>query len=180
MKTYHLSAAGRRTAIILLVGALVIWAFALWTFGTTIAGADQQDDLSVGRVVTTLLMLVLIVATPLMVWNIFEEWAATYQVVDEGLRFRSLGIELVYPWTGVQAINRLDADSDEPMDEIVLTEDFTGQIRNPILRFLHAQAYGRKKLPIYDGLADRDELLDEIRRRAGLPDIESQPATESV
>ncbi|HEX5690413.1 MAG TPA: hypothetical protein VFX76_10450, partial [Roseiflexaceae bacterium] len=27
---------------------------------------------------------------------------------------------------------------------------------------------GRRKLPLYAGLQDRDELLDEIRRRAGL------------
>ena len=36
MKTYRLSSAGRRTARILLVGALIIWAFALWTFRRTL------------------------------------------------------------------------------------------------------------------------------------------------
>src|SRR5437879_4282121 len=58
--------------------------------------------------------------------------------------------------------------SDELMDELLLREDYTRQIRNPLLRFLHGQAYGRRKLPLYAGLQDRDELLVEIRRRAGL------------
>ena len=37
-----------------------------------------------------------------------------------------------------------------------------------MLRWLHAQAYGRLRLPIYAGLAERDELLAEIRQRTGL------------
>jgi hypothetical protein len=50
----------------------------------------------------------------------------------------------------------------------VLNQDYTGQVRNRLLRFLHAQAYGRTRLPIYAGVEDRDELLAEIRQRAGL------------
>jgi hypothetical protein len=113
-------------------------------------------------------MLVLIVATPLVVWNILEEWAAAYTLAEDGLRFTSLGVALTYPWAGIDAIRRVDEDSDEPIDELVLREDYTRQIRNPALRFLHAQAYGRTRLPLYAGLEDRDELLAEIRRRAGL------------
>jgi hypothetical protein len=37
-----------------------------------------------------------------------------------------------------------------------------------LLRFLHAQAYGRTKLPIYAGVADRDDLLAVICQRAEL------------
>ena len=36
MKTYRISPSGRRTALILLVGALIIWVFALWTFSSTL------------------------------------------------------------------------------------------------------------------------------------------------
>jgi len=54
------------------------------------------------------------------------------------------------------------------------SKDYTGQIRNPLLRFLHAQAYGRKKLPIYAGVTERDQLLAEIRQRAGLVE-ENEP-----
>ena len=194
MKTYRLSSSGRRTALILLVGALIIWAFALWTFRRTlgvsynpllfwgslraaIQGPDGQG-LSIGQIVPALLMLVLIVATPLVVWNILEEWAAAYTPTDAGLRFASLGIDLLYPWAGIGAIRHLDEDSDEPMDELLLREDYTRQIRNPLLRFLHGQAYGRTKLPLYAGLQERDELLAEIRRRADLDTERQEPETE--
>ena len=192
MKTYRLSPSGRRTALILLVGALIIWAFALWTFRRTlgisynpllfwgslraaIQGQNGQG-LSIGQIVPALLMLVLIVATPLVIWNILEEWAATYTPTDAGLRFASLGVDMTYPWAGIGAIRRVDDDADEPMDELLLREDYTRQIRNPLLRFLHGQAYGRTKLPLYAGLQDRDELLAEIRQRASLVDEQPEPS----
>ena len=123
-------------------------------------------------------MLVLIVATPLVIWNILEEWAATYTPTDAGLRFASLGVDMTFPWAGIGAIRRVDDDADEPMDELLLREDYTRQIRNPLLRFLHSQAYGRTKLPLYAGLQDRDELLTEIRRRASLADEQVESSAE--
>lgn len=193
MKTYRLSPAGRRTAIILLIGAIIIWAFALWTFRSTLGisyhplefwgslRASVDKGLGVGQVVPALLMLVLIVATPLVVWNILEEWDAAYTPAEDGLRFSSLGVRLTYPWSGIAAIRPVDEDSDEPMDEIVLTQDYTGQIANPLLRFLHRQAYGRLRLPLYAGVQDREELLAEIRARAGLePAAPAAPAAPAV
>ena len=192
MKTYRLSSSGRRTALILLIGALIIWAFALWTFRSTLGisynplafwGTLRQSveqGLSVSQIVPALLMLVLIVATPLVIWNILEEWAAAYTPSDSGLRFESLGVALTYPWPGIAALRRVDADADEPIDEVILREDYTGQIRNPVLRFLHRQAYGRTKLPLYAGLEDRETLLDEIRRRAGLQEEDGEPAADAL
>jgi hypothetical protein len=187
MKSYSLSPAGRRTAIILLISALIIWAFALWTFRSTLGASDDPNTpfwsalqanlsqgLSVGQIVPALLMLVLIVATPLVVWNVLEEWAATYTPTDDGLRFDSLGVSLVYPWSGITGVRRQDEDSDEPVDELLLAEDYTKQISNPLLRFLHGQAYGRRRLPIYAGLEQRDELLAEIQSRAGLTEPEGE------
>jgi hypothetical protein len=191
MKSYRISGSGRRTAIILLVGALIIWAFALWTFRSTLGisynpvefwGTLRQSveqGLSISQIVPALLMLVLIVATPLVIWNLLEELAASYTPAEDGLRFAALGVKLSYPWAGVVAIRRVDEDSDEPMDELVLNQDYTGQIRNPLLRFLHAQAYGRTRLPIYAGVENRDELLSEIRQRAGLADAMIEPVAES-
>ncbi len=185
MKTYRLSSAGRRTAVILLIGALIIWVFALWNFRNTIATSSDPNaglldalranldrGLSIGQVIPALLMLVLIVATPLVVWNILEEWGASYTPTDDGLRFTSLGITLTYPWNGIIGIRRLDDDTDEPLDEVLLDADHTTQIKNPLLRWLHGQAYGRRRLPLYAGLEDRDALLEEIRLRSGLHDIE--------
>ena len=180
MKTYRISPSGRRTALILLVGALIIWIFAIWTFGSTLGisynpaafwgtlRASIEQGLSISQLVPALLMLVLIVATPLVIWNICEELAAAYSPADDGLHFTALGVKLIVPWAGISAIRLVDEDSDEPMDELVLNQDYTGQVRNRLLRFLHAQAYGRTRLPIYAGVEDRDELLAEIRQRAGL------------
>jgi len=180
MKTYRISSSGRRTALILLVGALIIWVFAIWTFGSTLGinanpaalwgklRASIEQGLSISQIVPALLMLVLIVATPLVIWNICEELAAAYTPAEDGLRFTAMGVRLTVPWAGIGAIRRVDEDSDEPMDELILREDYTGQIRNPLLRFLHAQAYGRTKLPIYAGVADRDNLLAAIREHAEL------------
>ncbi|NJM07372.1 hypothetical protein HC891_16090 [Candidatus Gracilibacteria bacterium] len=178
MKTYRLSPAGRRITLILLVGAVLIWAFALWSFSRTLGisynplqfwptlSASIEQGLTIGQIVPALLMLVLIVATPLLIWNLLEEWDAAYTPDEEGLRFTSLGVNLLYPWSSIAAVRRVDDDGDEPLDEILLTSDHTVQIRNPMLRFLHGQAYGRQRLPIYSGLAARDELLETIRQRA--------------
>ncbi|HEX5689339.1 MAG TPA: hypothetical protein VFX76_05025, partial [Roseiflexaceae bacterium] len=149
MKTYRLSVSGRRTALILLVGALIIWAFALWTFRSTLGisynplefwaslrasiQGENGQGLSIGQIVPALLMLVLIVATPLVIWNILEEWAAGYTPTDDGLRFASLGVDLTYPWAGIGAIRRVDDDADEPLDELLLDKDYTSQIANPLL-----------------------------------------------
>ncbi len=179
MQTYRLSATGRRKTLMLLIGALIIWGFALWSFRSTLnisynpirfwptLSAAIEQGLPISQLVPALLMLALIIATPLLIWNLLEEWAARYTPTEEGLRFESLGITLVYPWNAIQAIQRVDADSDEAFDELEFTGDYTRQIANPVLRFLHAQAYGRTRLPIYAGLADRDELLAEIQRRGG-------------
>jgi 4-amino-4-deoxy-L-arabinose transferase-like glycosyltransferase len=179
-KTYRLSPAGRRTALLLMLAALAIWLFAIWSFGNTLGisynplafvgelRASLDAGLGLGKIVPALLMLVLIVATPLLIWNILEEYAASYTVSDDGLRFEALGVALTYPWAGMHAVRRSDADSDEPLDEVLLDSDYTKQVKNGLLRFLHGQAYGRKVLPIYSGLERRDELLAEIRLRAGL------------
>lgn len=189
MKTYKLSPSGRRTAIILLVCALIIWGFAIWSFRSTLGSSDTanagffsalrdniEHGLSISQVVPALLMLVLIVATPLVVWNILEEWAASYTPTDDGLYFETLGVAMTYPWDGITGVQRPDDDPDDPMDELLLKDDYSRQIRNPVVRFLHRQAFGRRRLPIYAGLERRDELLAEIRTRAGLATEADTPA----
>ncbi len=181
MQTYRLSPAGRRLTLVLLVAALLIWAFAIWSFASTLRisynplqlwPSLQQslaDGLGVGQVVPALLMLALIVATPFLIWNLIEEWAAAYTPTPEGLRFESLGIRVTYPWTAISAVRRADDDAEEPLDELVLAGDQSAQITNPIVRFLHRQAFGAGRLPIFAGLEERDALLAEIHRRTELP-----------
>jgi hypothetical protein len=167
MKIYQLSPTGRRTSLVLLVGALIIFAFAIWTLQSSVAQALTSAP-GIGQIVPALLMVALLVATPLVVWNLLEEWSAGFAVTPEGLRFTSIGVDLTYPWSAIRGLRAVDDDSEEPMHELLLDADYTGQIRNPLVRFLHGQAYGRLKLPIYAGIADRDALLDDIRAHAGL------------
>lgn len=181
MKTYRLSASGRRTTIILLIGAFAIWGFALWSFRDTLnirydprfffstLNASIEQGLNISQIVPSFLMLVLIVATPFLVWNLLEEWSATYTITDDGLRFESLlGISVTYPWESISTIRRVDEESDDPMDELHIHGNFNTQITNPVVRFLHNQAYGRRTLPIYAGIEERDALLLEIRQNATL------------
>jgi hypothetical protein len=181
MKTYRLSPAGRRTSIVLLVGALLIWAFAIWSFVSTLRislspaqlwpslQASLSSGLGVGQVVPALLMLALIVATPLLIWNLLEEWSAAYAAGEDGLRFESIGVTIALPWSAVAGLRAADEDGDEPLDEILLRQDAAAQIKNPLLRFLHRQAYGARRLPVYAGLEGRAELLNEIRRNTAAP-----------
>ncbi|HEU4328023.1 MAG TPA: hypothetical protein VFS21_33105 [Roseiflexaceae bacterium] len=193
MDTYRLSASGRRTALILMVSALIIWAFALWTLRSTLGSTDDpalgfaealrinlDRGLTIGQIIPALLMVVLIVAAPLVIWNTLEEWDAAYTVADDGLHFRSLGIALTYPWSGITALRRADDDVDEPVDELLLADDYTRAIRNPLLRFLHRQAFGRDRLTVYAGVERRDELLAAIRSRASLAEPAlTEPALEA-
>jgi hypothetical protein len=165
MKIYRLSSAGRRTAIMLLVGALLVWAFAIWSLISSLqVNLAQIQSLNLGQVLPALLMVVLVVATPFLLWNLLEEWSATYATSDDGLRFESLGVTINVPWSAIVGLHPADDDGDEPLDEIMLRQDVGAQIVNPILRFLHRQAYGARHLPVYAGLESRAELLNEIRR----------------
>jgi hypothetical protein len=180
MKTYQLSATGRRNVMLLMIGAGLIWVFAIWTFQSTLAISYSPDKildslqaslgqgLTIDRTVPALFMLVLMVAAPLTIWNIAMEWVARYTPTGDGLRYDAFGISLVIPWSNISDIRVIDADSDEPSNELRLKMDPSAQISNPVLRLLHVQAYGRVVLPLYAGIEHREELIDEIRRRANL------------
>lgn len=181
MKSYQLSAGGRRNALLLMIGAGLIWAFAVWTFQSTLnisyapdVNADplgvlwSEEGLSVNKAVPALFMLVLMIAAPLTMWNISMEWMARYTPTNDGLRYESMMVSMVIPWSSISEIRAVDADSDEPSHELRLKSDPTPQIANPLWRLLHAQAYGRTVLPIHAGVDQRDDLLDEIRRRTNL------------
>jgi hypothetical protein len=181
MTQFQLSSEGRRNAWLLLVGALCIWVFAIWTLQSTLGlsyepgalstalSALWSEGLTVNRTVPSLFMLVLMVAAPLTMWNITMELASRFTVTTDGLRYQSIAIDITIPWNTITDIRAVDADSDEPSDELLLSEAPTSQISNPLVRFLYAQAYGARVLPIYPGVTDRATLLADIRRLSGVP-----------
>lgn len=179
MHIHRLNQEGRRTAVVLLVSALIIWAFAIWMFSTMLVGESDAgfwaaasntlvSGLGLDRIIPLVLLSILIVATPLAIWNILEEWAAEYSIEEDGLRYQSLGVALTYPWKGIVGLHRPEDESDETMYELRMARDYTRQIRNPLLRVLHSQAVGSRTLPIPTGLTNREALLDAIMERANL------------
>jgi hypothetical protein len=191
MSTYRQSPAGQRQTLVLLVAALLIWVFAVWSFASTLRisynplqfwPSLQQSlavGLGVGQVVPALLMLVLIIATPLLVWALFQELSARYTPTSEGLRFEANGVRLLYPWASLSGLRRTD-DGEEPFDELLVTGDPATQITNPLVRFLHRQACGANRLPIYPGVERRDELIAEIQRQIAAPAPQGAAASLSA
>jgi hypothetical protein len=188
MSTYRLSPAGKRQIFVLLLAALLIWAFAVWSFASTLGisynplqlwPSLQQSlaaGLGVGQVVPALLMLVLIIATPLLFWALLVEWAAAYTPSAQGLQFETLGARLSFPWDTIRGMRRTDegdGTQDEtqplPLDELLIAGDSGAQIANPLVRFLHGQAIGHGRLPLYGGVERRDELIAEIQRHLAAP-----------
>jgi hypothetical protein len=181
MKSYQLSSVGRRNALVLMIGAGLIWAFAVWTFQSTLnisytpdgitnsLGMLWSDDgISVNTTIPAVFMLVLMIAAPLTMWNIAMEWVVRYTPTNDGLRYESMMISMLIPWNSIGEIRAVDVESDEASHELRLKIDPTTQIANPLWRLLHAQAYGRTVLPIHAGVDQRDDLIDEIRRRTNV------------
>ena len=182
-KTYRLSPAGRRVGYLLLVGCILIWGFALWTLKNTlkiglrpqnilpslkllakrILGYAGTQPLTAEEAIPAIIMLVLAIVIPLLIWNIVEELRSSYTVGPSGVTFRSWGIRLDYPWTEVAAVRQVDEESEDPLDELVVRTPRLSTIRSGLARFLHWQAYGQRKLPLYSGLEERDDLLARIR-----------------
>ena len=182
-KTYRLSRAGRRMAYLLLAGSILIWGFALWTLKNTlkiglrpqnilpslnllakrILGFQGTQPLTAEEAIPAIIMLVLAIVVPLLIWNIVEELRSSYTVGPGGITFRSWGIQLSYPWTEITALHPVDEETEEPLDELIVRTSRLPSIRSGLARFLHWQAYGRNKLPLYSGLEERDDLLARIR-----------------
>ncbi len=91
---YNISRQGRRQAVILLLGVVSIWIFALWTLITILLG-----DVSWAGWVSLLLMLAILVVAPVVVWTLLEEAYSGIVTRGTGIEYRSLaGIALAYDW----------------------------------------------------------------------------------
>src|SRR5437868_11622969 len=94
---YPMSKDGRRQAIILLLGVISIWVFALWSLITIL-----QDGITGVEWVSSLLMLGIIVVAPLVAWTTLEEANSRITTDDNGVTYTTLGgISLRYAWTDI-------------------------------------------------------------------------------
>lgn len=92
--TYPMSREGRRQAIVLLLGVVSLWVFALWTFITILeAGLEGVEWVS------ALLMLGILLVAPLVAWTLLEEAYSRIIVEDGSIRYETVaGIKLAYRW----------------------------------------------------------------------------------
>jgi hypothetical protein len=95
--TYPMSKEGRRQAIILLLGVISIWIFALWSLITIL-----QDGITGVEWVSSLLMLGILVVAPLVAWTTLEEANSRITTGDNGITYTTLGgISLRYAWADI-------------------------------------------------------------------------------
>jgi len=187
---YPISPEGRRQAIVLFLGVISLWVFAVWSLVNLFEGG-----LSGVEWVSLVLMLGIALVAPVVGFALLEEANARIVTDEKGVRYRSLaGVDIFYEWgevTGFEQAGRrgrvarfflgddepegagetgqvevAEADVDaEPDTRLLNAPDRSGQIKNPLARILHKLAHG-SALAIYGGIADREALLAEITTRS--------------
>jgi hypothetical protein len=183
MMTYRLSRSGRRMTLILIAAALLLAVFALLTLQTALGfrylnfaatfGAALGAGFGVGQLIPAALLLLMLVAAPLLLWSLWEEWSTSYTVAADGLTYRTIGgISLHYPWSAIRTIRR--GEGDEAIAELIVAPGADAQIRNPALRWLHRQAFGQDRVPIYPGVEARDQLVAQIVEYARLDEAKDR------
>ena len=179
--SHRLSPTGRRNALALLLGAICVWVFAFWALQNTLGTVQGEPNLgffaavqrniaaglTLSQIIPALLMVALIVATPLVFWNILEEYAAVYTPTGAGLRYESVGVSLLIPWDAIEDVVPRE-DSGETSFDVRFNRDTSAQVRQPWLRWLHGQAVGRRELHIPSGIEQRHELIAAITARGAI------------
>ncbi len=135
--TYPMSKEGRRQSIILLLGVISIWVFALWSLI-----AMLPDGISGVEWVTGLLMLGILVVAPVVAWTLLEEANSRVIADDAGITYSTIGgIRLAYSWADIAGfkdkgrkgrIARFflgDDDSDNSKSKSIDTEENTPVVK---------------------------------------------------
>src|SRR5438552_13270318 len=99
-RVYPMSRQGRRQALILLLGVVTVWIFALWTLITIL-----QDGITGVEWVSLALMLGLLVVAPVVAWALLEEANSRITVGDQGIKYQTLaGSTLTYGWDDLSGL----------------------------------------------------------------------------
>src|SRR5690349_18103375 len=83
-RVYPISREGRRQALILLLGVVTIWIFALWSLITIL-----QDGVMGVEWVSLALMLGLLLVAPVVAWVLLEEANSRLILTNSGIRYRT-------------------------------------------------------------------------------------------
>jgi hypothetical protein len=65
-------------------------------------------------------------------------------------------------------------DDQEALGAVLVAPEALRQIKNPLSRWLHRQAFGAGRVPLYPGVERRDELVQQIVSMIG---SDASPAT---
>ncbi|HEY1017149.1 MAG TPA: hypothetical protein VGE07_30825 [Herpetosiphonaceae bacterium] len=174
--TYRLSAAGRWKLAALLTATVLCWLLGLVLYRQAWAPPPAEGVARPplqGQVVPGYLFGALLLAAPLLAWDVLAELTARYAVLPEGLRFRSLLLDVTYPWERLQSLK--PAGQPGRLDAVAAP--------GPLAlagRLLHPQTYGRHRVPIYPDVAGRDELVAAIRRQIEDTGVREQNTVSEV
>ncbi len=162
MKTYRLAAVGRRTTLIMMIAAILLWVFALWMLPSTLGvrilalrstlAAAISAGFGVSQLIQAAILIVMIVSAPLLLWALWEEWNTSYTVGEDGFTYRTTGgVVLHYPWSHVRELRTDEGDT----AELIVSNDGIAPIRQSWRRWLHRQGYDLGRIPIYAGIEAR-------------------------
>jgi hypothetical protein len=171
MKTYRLAPSGRRLTLTLMLGTLLLWFWVIWLVGAGYAApgmtfrAALQNGSDAAHVIPAGVLLAMIVVTPLLLWSLWQEWRTSYTLSDDGLTYRTAAGSLHYTWPSVRGVEI--KDDPKALGAVLVTPGGLKQIRNPLSRWLCRQTFGADRVPLYAGIENRDELVQEITRRIG-------------
>lgn len=179
---YRLSAAGRWKLAALLAATALCWLLGLVLYRQAWAPPPAEGAARPplqGLVVPGYLFGALLLAAPLLAWDLLAELTARYAVLPEGLRFRSLLLDVTYPWQRLQSLKPAGRGAAGFQPGRI---DVTAAPAPLALvgRLLHPQTYGRHRVPIYADVAGRDELVAAISRQLEDTGVREHPPVSEV
>src|SRR3712207_5423098 len=121
MSTYRLTRQGRLMTLILMVGVVLLWVFALLSLPgvlgirysdlVTTLGAALAAGLDASELIPAVLLVAMLVAAPLVGWALIEEWGARYTVASDALTYQTVsGITIQVPWRKIRGLRQGDGD----------------------------------------------------------------------
>ncbi len=180
--TYRLSTAGKLTVLTYIIATLGLMVFAAWlaldTLGLKLSSwsaswATAQPTWTSGQITVAAGLLVVLCASPLLLWNLLAEALIRYTPTDSGLLVRTLGINHSYPWASMSFIHPADRAGLHQRDDVLLAAPHGRAWSHWLLNI-----YGR--LPIYAHVHDRERLLATIQDRLGQPAESALSATDTA